>query len=375
MSTYKVLQDIEAEDKFLGPLTLKQFIYIAIAIASIYISVVGFTKGTWVIGAVFSPVILFCLFLGWPWGKDQPTEIWLLAKVRYFLKPRRRIWDQSGIQELVTITAPKRIERQLTNGLSQTEVKSRLQALANTIDSRGWAIKNVNVNLFSQPSYVLDQNDSDRLIDPTTIPQDVPAYDVTPMDDVLDEKSSPTAQHFNEMITTSTKTHRQEAMDRMQAAKSGVDPGAQPNYWFMSSAPQPTVPGTAAFASPSVVAPGATADPTSTRQPSANTTTAEEQALLKQIHAHEDDPDPTNYHLRVVEPVSFGMRSKHHRKSNHPHTKSVRKKAQPTSTATPDAAILELANNDDLNVATIARQADKVRNPEPPEDEVVINLH
>jgi hypothetical protein len=33
MATYKVLQDIEAEDKLLGPLTLKQFIFAAVAIA------------------------------------------------------------------------------------------------------------------------------------------------------------------------------------------------------------------------------------------------------------------------------------------------------------------------------------------------------
>ena len=27
MATYKVIQDIEAEDKLIGPLTLRQFIY------------------------------------------------------------------------------------------------------------------------------------------------------------------------------------------------------------------------------------------------------------------------------------------------------------------------------------------------------------
>ncbi len=32
MSTYKVIQDIEAEDKLLGPLTLRQFIYAAVVL-------------------------------------------------------------------------------------------------------------------------------------------------------------------------------------------------------------------------------------------------------------------------------------------------------------------------------------------------------
>lgn len=38
MSTYKVIQDIEAEDKLLGPLTLRQFIYAVIVIVSGFIA-------------------------------------------------------------------------------------------------------------------------------------------------------------------------------------------------------------------------------------------------------------------------------------------------------------------------------------------------
>jgi hypothetical protein len=57
--------------------------------------------------------------------------------------------------------------------------------------------------------------------------------------------------------------------------------------------------------------------------------------------------------------------------------------AQPTSPSIPavapptppavDPAIIELANNDDLNVSTIARQAKKARDQEPP-DEIVVSL-
>jgi len=32
MATYKVIQDIEAEDKLLGPMTLRQFIYAVIVV-------------------------------------------------------------------------------------------------------------------------------------------------------------------------------------------------------------------------------------------------------------------------------------------------------------------------------------------------------
>jgi hypothetical protein len=82
------------------------------------------------------PAFLFG-FLAFPWRGEQPTEVWALAKVRFYVKPRKRIWNQTGIRDLVTITVPKQIERNYTNGLSQTEVRSRLKALAATIDSGG----------------------------------------------------------------------------------------------------------------------------------------------------------------------------------------------------------------------------------------------
>lgn len=169
MATYKVIQDIEADDKLLGPLTLRQFIYASIVAASLFI-MFKLAMVNWLLVLPFLPHTVLLAVLAAPIGKDQSPEVWLLARIRFLLKPQKRIWDQSGLKQLVTITAPKKIEHQLTNGLSQLEVRSRLEALANTIDSRGWAVKNVNVNLFAQPSYVLDQVGSDRLIDPTTIP-------------------------------------------------------------------------------------------------------------------------------------------------------------------------------------------------------------
>ncbi len=373
MATYKVLQDIEAEDKFLGPLTLKQFIYAAITLVSAYISFLGITRGAWPIAAVLSPIMLFGGFLAWPWSKDQPTEVWLLAKIRFGLKPRRRIWDQNGMKDLVSITVPKHVEQYLTNGLSQVEVKSRLQALANTIDSRGWAVKNVNVNMFSQPSYVLDQADSDRLIDPSTLSQAVPETDVAAVDDILDEHSNPTAQHFDSMISASSQAHRQQAVanmhqptDSSQPASGTSNGSATPaNYWFMNGAGVQAAPGSVAFTNPAVITPGTTSNSFST-----TSSTAEEAALLEKIHNEAQEPDPTNYHMRTVEPVSPGLQTKRQQKNDASKTSN---KAQPTSTPTPDPAILDLANNDDLNVATIARQADKALN-QLPDDEVVVSL-
>jgi hypothetical protein len=104
MAVYKVIQDIEAEDKLVGPLTLKGFVYAAIAGISAYIDFRLAVSGAaaplkLVFMTIFAfPTILFGV-LASPLGREQPTEVWLLSRIRFFLKPRERIWDQEGMSE------------------------------------------------------------------------------------------------------------------------------------------------------------------------------------------------------------------------------------------------------------------------------------
>ncbi len=330
----------------MGPLTLKQFIFAAIAAVCLYLSFFATTKHAAFLLAFFLPVAVAAGFLAWPWSRDQPTEIWLLAKIRFFLKPRKRIWDQDGIQELVTITVPKKIEHHLTNDLSQTEVTSRLRALADTIDSRGWAIKNVNINLSAQPSYVMPDPTSDRLIDLATLPQEVPAIDVGAADDMMDPQSNPVAQHLDQMIGASTKQHRQQLIQKVK--DMGQQPAVTPptslpapqDLWFTQ---QQVAPSNAGLSQP--VAP-----PISQQ---------DERALLAQLHP--DKPEVAYGHMKVIDPAGAAQPT--------PAAPADQAPTAPTS----DPALLELASNDDLDVATIARQAHKKRGPEPP-DEVVVPL-
>lgn len=251
MATYKVLQDVEAEDKLVGPLTLRQFIYAGIAAICLYLSFISFTKHAAFLLVILIPIAGVFAFFAFPWGKDQPTEIWALARIRFLIKPRKRIWDQSGIKELVTVTVPRAVERHLTNGLNQEEVVSRLQALAHTIDSRGWAIKNVNVNLATVASG--PQVDvSDRLVAANSLPQEVVSVDVRAADDIMDESANPIAQQFETMINASSTAHRNQLIAQMQQPTM---PTPQPqqtqptvpadNYWFMNTTqatPAPTTP-------------------------------------------------------------------------------------------------------------------------------------
>lgn len=355
VATYKVIQDIESEDKLLGPLTLRQFIYAAIVAVMSFISFKLSAVNPLLVIPFILPIAFFTL-LAAPFGHDQSSEVWLLAKIGFLLKPRRRIWDQTGMQELVSITAPKKMEEHLTNGLTQTEVKSRLQALANTIDSRGWAVKNVNVNLYNEPSYLTaDGGASDRLVDSSSLPQAVPNYEVVAADDMLDETSNPTAQHLDAMISQSEQAHRKSLVASVQ---NGSQPAAPPaDYWFMnqSATPAQIKPGQAMFDGGPTILPGASSQSNNTQ---ASDKGSAEQDLLEQIHRENTKPNPAYGHMRVLDPAGS--------------------KALPAQTSTTDntdtrAAIARLAGNDDLNVSTIAREANKATK-QPPDNEVVISL-
>jgi hypothetical protein len=431
MSTYKVIQDVEAEDKILGPLTLRQFIYAGIAAICLYLTYFMSTHGAAFMAAILVPIALVVGFFAIPWGRDQPTEVWALARIRYIMKPRRRIWNQSGVKELVTITAPKRRQEAYTDGLTQTEVKSRLHALADTLDSRGWAVKNSAVNLYSEPALVMGEpNDQERLLTMADMPQQQTPIDVHDADDMLDEQNNPAAQQMDSMINASAKAHRQKIIDTLNEP-AAAEPTKQEHsraptndYWFLNQQSQATAarvsddmvtfntqvvtPGMGSSQKPAMPAPVATPAPN-------------EQELVEELEARKQQLPMTAYygHLHTIQPLSAQQEQAQARRQQQtsagqvtpqdgyvpkiggPFTSQQATQNDSNSVTTPvtdqpgsqpannttqnqpepdvqpvtpaqQAAILQLANNDDLNVATLAREAQR---SEAADGEVVIKLH
>jgi len=338
MATYKLIQDIEAEDKILGPLTLRQFVFALITVFLLYINFICITKGAVYLLVLFLPPALLTGFFAFPFGRDQPTEIWALGKLRFWFKPRRRIWDQSGMKELVTITVPKKVQHNYTNGLSQSDVQSRLKALASTIDSRGWVVKDVAVNSYA-PS--LPVNNSDRLLDISTT-QEVPDMAVLASDDILDEQNNPIARQFDDMIGKASTARRQQLVDSLNST-------AKP---AMASAPAPATAPSAQWFMPTLDIGTPSAKPTAPAVPAAVINKDDEAALTAQLRAKNTNKRTAYGNLRTIRPG--GGRSV---------------PVKPAAAASP--AIMALARNDDLNVATIAREAQKSNS----QNEVVISLH
>jgi len=397
MATYKVIQDIEAEDKLLGPLSLRQFIYAAICIGGLFICYMLISRAGIIGGALMLPFLFvsaFFGFLAFPFSKDQSTELWALARINFLFKPRRRIWDQGGMRELVTVTAPKHVERQYTDGLSQNEVKSRLHALAETLDSRGWAVKNAG-QTYVNP---LETN-PDRLIDASVVPQEVAteAYD-----DVLDpSKSNQIAQHFDDMLKVNEQQHRQQLMQQMQTPAQPVDNPApvQPpeDFWFMNqSQPPVNAPADNVMFNSQVVNPGS-------EQAQAAPVAPNEGELLNELKEHEMTKPKTYAHMPTIQPLDVQRKQAEERQKELARQQAIASAQQaiyeaqtaasapqpvqqnpaptpaPTKQMTPEdnAVILDFVNNDDLDIETISRQVNKNKNKltQNEDGSVEISLH
>ena len=350
MATYKVLQDIEAEDKLLGPLTLKQFVFAGIALGFCAIAFI-FGKITIVLAIPWLIPIGFFGFMAAPIGRDQPNDIWLAARIRFLVQPRKRIWNQSGLVDLVTVTAPKRIEKVFTDNLSQHEVRSRLGALASTLDSRGWAVKNVNVNMGGG---AVNDSGSDRLISIASIPQEVPTVetDVTAADDIMDPMSNMVAQRFDAHLKEDQQKHIQQLREQ---AKTGSIQTAQPapDYSFITNpqAPQTIDAGYTTFSS-QVVAPHQQeqADSFLDRSPAQTSLTPEEQAVLEEIHKNKTE-ETSHPHERVLLPLAEQQRLEQERKA-------AQAVVQTPQSHVSDVTIHELSTLPETSVASLASLAE-----------------
>lgn len=349
MATYKVPQDVEADDKLLGPFSFRQFVYLMI--------VAGFVFLAWGLAQLFIglaiiplPVIIFFGALALPLRKDQPMEIYLAAIVSFYLKPHRRLWDGEGVETMIEITAPKTVEIKRTKDLSQNEAAQRLNYLANIVDTQGWAIRGVAGGVgtaMNTDAYLEAQGATDVLDTTTSI-----------------------AQNFDQMMLQSTERMREEARQRMMQATQVTAPAP------VASPVAPVAPDPVAVAQPvapiTPVAPAPQPAPTTAQTPvaqPASVTPAVSTPIEPTQPAPHFNPYP-DFQQSVIQPLNDAA---HQAEVEPPTPEPIEEKPASTSDSTPSAGIMNLANNADLSIETIAHEANRLKKAEESE-EVVISL-
>ena len=313
MAVYKVPQDVEADDKLIGPFSFRQFIYLIIVAMAGAIAW-GLAQIFIALAIIPLPVILLFGALALPLRKDQPMEIYLAAIVSYYIKPRKRLWDPDGVESMIEIAAPKAVEEIRTKDLTQEDAEQRFSYLANLVDSQGWAIRGG-----ATPGVQASPLNTDVFLEAGSA------------QDILDTNNS-VAQSFDTMMSERTEALKAEARAHMFQAVTQPEPAPTP-----PQAPQ-------AYTGPAPVY----------------------------------NPYP-EFHQAVVQPVNDQAHVYQHPEPTPAPTPTppVAETAAPTTSGTvvsPD--IMNLANNSDLSIETLAREAHRLEKKKADDmsEEVVISL-
>ncbi|MBQ6355080.1 PrgI family protein [Candidatus Saccharibacteria bacterium] len=163
MAQYKVPQDVEADDKLLGPFTFRQFIYLMVTGGAIALAIALFQIFPLLI-LIPAPVAIFFAILALPLKKDQPMETYLAAIVSYHLKPKKRLWNPGQRESTIMITAPKKVENPRKRDITGEEASTRLSFLANVIDTEGYAIRD-NINTPLNAEFIANNADTPDMFD------------------------------------------------------------------------------------------------------------------------------------------------------------------------------------------------------------------
>ena len=292
MATYKVPQDVEADDKLIGPFSFRQFVYLVIVTFAVIIA--------WFLGGLLLPlaiipipVILFFGALALPLRKDQPMEIYMAAMAMYFLKPHRRLWAPDGIESLIEITVPKTQEFDRTKGITQNEAERRFNYLAEIVDSKGWAVRGSGVQQASNSALNSDVY-----------------FAAQQVNDILDGDNT-TAKSFDDKLIQNDARSHQQLVNKM-SSQFGVN-------------------------------------------------------IPAEMKVPVFNPYPSEIRQKVINPISTLTQQ-----TRPQPQKPIAERPSASSVKPTSAAIIDLANNPDLSIATIAHEANRIN--ENNNQEVIISL-
>ncbi len=293
MAQYKVPQDVEADDKLLGPFSFRQFVYLLIAGGCVALAVAFFQLFPLLAIIPILPALFF-IILALPLKKDQPMETYLAAIVSYYLKPRTRIWLPGQRESTISVTAPKVIDDDRTRDITGEEATHRLSFLADIVDTGGYAIKNNNTQVSDE--VVAEANTADDMFE---------------------------TMHFDNLEDTIAKDENARHEEVMKEMREAIQKNESLTHEITKRS-----------------------DEEKKKQEEKTDMKADEDVDVKPVVAKEPVEKPEE----KVE-------------------QSEKKVEEPK----PKPSIIELANNADYSVATIAKEANRIK--ERDEGEVFISLH
>ena len=363
MSVYKVPQDVEADDKLLGPFNFRQFIYLMVAAGLL---AMGFFLYQIFPGLIIipAPFLIFFLVLALPLKKDQPMELYLAAVLSFYIKPNKRIWQADGVEHLIEISAPNKTAEILTKNIGRDEASRRLNYLADIVDTEGWAIKNA----------VSQQGN---------LQQDV-FYESQQMSDIFENHR---ADRIDSMLTNHGNLRKQQIIKNMNTARDLAD-YTQANVSQIQTQTFTNQQNTTNLYNQSIERAQSTNQNeflswnSSSQQPQSINQSAQSSAYnfqnsnsdTENIQLHYN-PYPDSIRQSVISPSGKQPTQLQPASSQSPPDTSL--KQEPNKNLNPKIARL-VSEGKDLSIETLARQANKISKKydeiDLNEDEVIISL-
>jgi hypothetical protein len=340
MAQYKVPQDVEAEDKLLGPFTFRQFVYLLIAAAGI--------AGAWGLFQIFPllaliplPFVFFFGILALPIRKDQPMETYLAALVSFYLKPNRRIWTAGQRESTIKIIAPKKVEKSRTRDISEEEASHRLSFLATIVDTEGYAIRgdtSMKDEYAAEADTVEDVLDADNPVIDRIIEQEQNARKQEIVSQMRTAMNRTDALVNNQPMPQPAQPVTQPMQPTQPVYQQPVQPAPQPVYQQPAMQPRP------------IQAPGANYNPMPMPQPTQPVMQPAAQPMTQPVQ-----PTPQPVYQQPTQPVYQQLVTQ--------PQPSVQQLTQASlNQAAVNQQMQNLANNDTFSIQTIAQQANRITN-------------
>lgn len=136
---FQVPQFIETEDKLLGPLTIRQFIYLSLVAGISFILFFMLEMTIWVILSVFMVGGTLIVLLGKVNG--QPMTRVVYSAFFYYWKPQTYVWqpDNSGIDKTEAVQRSGFSMERLIAGVALKDAWQSVQTGSKTLGEKGMA--------------------------------------------------------------------------------------------------------------------------------------------------------------------------------------------------------------------------------------------
>jgi len=137
LARYKVPQNIDMEDKIIGPLTMIQFVYLLVGGMAVYLMWTFFDISLFLITGI--PILILTLAMAFLKVQDQPFPKFLASAILFLVKPKARVWAKDPNASHLSIVKKTASKPEEASPTQQGPSRGEIAQLASVLDTGGRA--------------------------------------------------------------------------------------------------------------------------------------------------------------------------------------------------------------------------------------------